>query len=323
MHDLNDPFIRSHFAKQERKMIKKTGNIIGGVILATLLFIEIISEIVGDVITFLGEYYVIDYTLTSYLLQIIFSAILFVPPFFLIARIEGFRVRDIFVRKRVPFLTGGSAVFAGFLLCLGINVATNYWVLFLESLGMNTESVGLPEPTTAFETVAWIFTLSVMPAIVEEFAFRVVVLGSLRRYSDTFAIFASAALFGLVHGNFIQIPFAFFIGLVFAYITINTGSVIPAMIIHFLNNFNSCVMMLIAKNFSPYAQVLVNCGTILLMGLFGALGFIYIKKKKLLGKKLYKPDCIITSPMAFGAFSSSPFVIALTAFLLLGAVMAL
>ena len=187
---------------------------------------------------------------------------------------------------------------------------------------MNTEAVGLPEPKGIFETIAWIFTISVMPAIVEEFAFRVVVLGSLRRYSDTFAIFASAALFGLVHGNFVQIPFAFMVGLVFAYITINTGSVIPAMIIHFLNNFNSCVMMLIAKNLPSYLQVIVSYGIILLMGLFGALGFVYINKKKLLKKKLYKPDCIISSPMAFGAFYSSPLVIILTAFLLLSAVLA-
>ena len=322
MHNLNNPFIRSHFAKQERKMIRKSGNFIGDIILGSLLLIDLISQMVGELIVFLREYYIIDNTLTAYLLQILFSAILFVPPFFLLAKIEGFKVSSLFVRKKIPFLTGASVVFAGFLLCLGINVATSYWVSILEALGMNTEAVGLPEPKGIFETIAWIFTMSVMPAIVEEFAFRVVVLGSLRRYSDTFAIFASAALFGLVHGNFVQIPFAFMVGLVFAYITINTGSVIPAMIIHFLNNFNSCVMMLIAKNLPSYLQVIVSYGIILLMGLFGALGFVYINKKKLLKKKLYKPDCIISSPMAFGAFYSSPLVIILTAFLLLSAVLA-
>ena len=322
MHNLNNPFIRSHFAKQERKMIRKSGNFIGGIILGSLLLIDLISQMVGELIVFLREYYIIDNTLTAYLLQILFSAILFVPPFFLLSKIEGFKVSNLFVRKKISFLTGASVVFAGFLLCLGINVATSYWVSILEALGMNTEAVGLPEPKGIFETIAWIFTMSVMPAIVEEFAFRVVVLGSLRRYSDTFAIFASAALFGLVHGNFVQIPFAFMVGLVFAYITINTGSVIPAMIIHFLNNFNSCVMMLIAKNLPSYLQVIVSYGIILLMGLFGALGFVYINKKKLLKKKLYKPDCIISSPMAFGAFYSSPLVIILTAFLLLSAVLA-
>ena len=322
MHNLNNPFIRSHFAKQERKMIRKSGNFIVGIILGSLLLIDLISQMVGELIVFLREYYIIDNTLTAYLLQILFSAILFVPPFFLLAKIEGFKVSSLFVRKKISFLTGASVVFSGFLLCLGINVSTRFWVSILDALGMSTESVGLPEPKGIFETIAWIFTMSVMPAIVEEFAFRVVVLGSLRRYSDTFAIFASAALFGLVHGNFVQIPFAFMVGLVFAYITINTGSVIPAMIIHFLNNFNSCVMMLIAKNLPSYLQVIVSYGIILLMGLFGALGFVYINKKKLLKKKLYKPDCIISSPMAFGAFYSSPLVIILTAFLLLSAVLA-
>ena len=323
MHDFNNPFIRSHIAKQERKMIRKSGNVIGGIILAALLFTDIIGEIVGELISFLSEYYVIDNTLTAYLLQIIFSSILFIPPFFLMAKVEGFKVRNLFARKKVTFLTGTSAVLGGFTLCLAINVATSYWVRFLESLGMNTKSVGLPEPVGTFETIVWIFTLSIMPAIVEEFAFRVVVLGSLRRYSDTFAIFASATLFGLVHGNFIQIPFAFMIGLVFAYITINTGSVIPAICIHFLNNFNSCVMTLIAKNFSPYVQAMLSYGIIMVMALLGTFGFIYINKKKLLDKKLYKPDCITSSPMAFGTFYSAPFVIALTAVLILSAVLAL
>ena len=321
MHQINNQFLRSHYAKQERKIIRKSGNIIGGIILAALLFIDIISEIIGEVIIAFSEYYIIDYTLTSYALQIALSAMLFVPPFFIMANVQGFRVRDLFVRKKVPFLTNISIILSGFMLCLAINIATNYWVQFLESLGMNTQYSGLPEPATIYETIIWIFTISVMPAIVEEFAFRVVVLGSLRRFSDSFAIFASAALFGLVHGNFIQIPFAFLIGLVFAYVTINTGSVIPAIIIHFLNNFNSCIMALIGKNFPLYVQVLVSYGIIIVVGILGALSLKYLSKKHMLSKQLYKPECLTSAPMAFGAFFSSPFIIALTAILVIGAIL--
>ena len=319
MHQIDNQFLRSHYAKQERKIIRKSGNIIGGIILAALLFIDIIGGIIGEVIAALSEYYIIDYTLTSYTLQIVLSAILFVLPFFIMAKVQGFKVRDLFVRKKAPFLTNASIIFGGFALCLAINIATNYWVQFLESLGMKTEYIGLPEPTTIYETIIWIFTISVMPAIVEEFAFRVVVLGSLRRFSDSFAIFASAALFGLVHGNLIQIPFAFLIGLVFAYITINTGSVIPAIIIHFLNNFNSCVMALIGNNYPPYVQILVSYGIIVVVGILGTLGFKYLSKKRILSKQLYKPECLTSAPMAFGTFFSSPFIIALTAILLISA----
>ena len=245
MHQINNQFLRSHYAKQERKIIRKSGNIIGGIILAALLFIDIISEIIGEVIIAFSEYYIIDYTLTSYALQIALSAMLFVPPFFIMANVQGFRVRDLFVRKKVPFLTNTSIILSGFMLCLAINIVTNYWVQFLESLGMNTQYSGLPEPATIYETIIWIFTISVMPAIVEEFAFRVVVLGSLRRFSDSFAIFASAALFGLVHGtnalggadpgsSILQIFTSMGIGFVLGAMYLRSGNLWPGIITHFL-----------------------------------------------------------------------------------------
>ena len=72
--------------------------------------------------------------------------------------------------------------------------------------------------------------------------FRGVILTVLRRYGDAFGIFVSALLFGFLHGNFIQTPFAFIVGLVLGYVTVYTGSMLPAMIIHFLNNTVSILM---------------------------------------------------------------------------------
>ena len=89
MHQIDNQFLRSHYAKQERKIIRKSGNIIGGIILAALLFIDIIGGIIGEVIAALSEYYIIDYTLTSYTLQIVLSAILFVLPFFIMAKVSS------------------------------------------------------------------------------------------------------------------------------------------------------------------------------------------------------------------------------------------
>lgn len=317
MYQLDNRFLQSHYAKQERKIIRKSGNIIGGVILGAILLVDIIGSIAVEIMAALSEYFIFDQAKTNYVYQIIFSIILFVPPFILLARFLGFRTRDLFARKKIPFLSGTAVVAMGFAACIIINIATSYWVQMLESLGLNTEYSSIPGPDTLFDTILWIFTVSVVPAVVEEFAFRVVVLGSLRRFSDSFAIFASALLFGLVHGNLIQIPFAFLVGLVFAYITVITGSVIPAMFIHFLNNFNSCVMVLVSNNCSTLTQLLVSYAIMAAVLLFGILGMLYARKKKLLGKILYKPRCYTSSPMAFGAFCSSPLIIILSGLFLL------
>jgi membrane protease YdiL (CAAX protease family) len=71
--------------------------------------------------------------------------------------------------------------------------------------------------------------------IVEEIIFRGLVLRSLEPYGKKFAIFASALLFGLYHGNIIQIPFAFGVGLVLGYVTVEYN-MIWAMILHMFNN---------------------------------------------------------------------------------------
>lgn len=75
-----------------------------------------------------------------------------------------------------------------------------------------------------------------VPAFIEEFTIRGVVMQSLRRYGDGFAIIMSAAVFALMHGNMVQIPFAFIAGVALGYIVIKTGTMWTGIIIHFLNN---------------------------------------------------------------------------------------
>lgn len=79
-------------------------------------------------------------------------------------------------------------------------------------------------------------TVAVLPALAEEFAFRGVILGSLRKYSDALALVISSAAFALMHGNFVQMPFTFCCGLVFGFLVVRTNSLLPSIIVHFLNN---------------------------------------------------------------------------------------
>ena len=53
------------------------------------------------------------------------------------------------------------------------------------------------------------------------------------------AVLLSSALFALAHANLFQIPYAFAAGLVFAAVCIMTGSILPSILIHFLNNLLS------------------------------------------------------------------------------------
>lgn len=71
--------------------------------------------------------------------------------------------------------------------------------------------------------------------IIEELMFRGVVMRQLRPAGKNFSIVASAVLFGLFHGNLIQIPFAILVGLILGYVA-TEYSLSWAILLHMLNN---------------------------------------------------------------------------------------
>jgi hypothetical protein len=71
--------------------------------------------------------------------------------------------------------------------------------------------------------------------VFEEILFRGLVMRSLEPFGKKFSILASAYLFGIFHGNLIQSPYAFAVGLVLGYVAMeyNIGW---AMVLHTINN---------------------------------------------------------------------------------------
>lgn len=90
-----------------------------------------------------------------------------------------------------------------------------------------------------------ILAIAVMAPLVEELLFRGAIEGHFLQTGKTpkMAIFLSALIFGIIHINPAQVPFAFCIGVVFGWLYYRTGSVIPGMIGHFLNNSIATILM--------------------------------------------------------------------------------
>ncbi|MFM7430830.1 MAG: type II CAAX prenyl endopeptidase Rce1 family protein [Flammeovirgaceae bacterium] len=93
--------------------------------------------------------------------------------------------------------------------------------------------------------VASFVTMVIAAPLLEELLFRGVMLdGLLRNYSPGRAIFFNAFLFGLIHGNFAQGLGAMIGGLVIGWVYWKTQSIIPCIIIHFLNNLVAYVSII-------------------------------------------------------------------------------
>ena len=90
--------------------------------------------------------------------------------------------------------------------------------------------------------------VAILPAIFEELLFRKVMLDGAKKYGIVFGIVFTAIMFGLIHMNIPQAVNAVCIGIVFAYLTIKTGSIIPAMILHCINNGTQVLLLINESN---------------------------------------------------------------------------
>ncbi|MBR1789935.1 MAG: CPBP family intramembrane metalloprotease [Bacteroidaceae bacterium] len=90
-----------------------------------------------------------------------------------------------------------------------------------------------------------IIAIALVAPIVEELVFREAIIGSLLRHRvhRWQAILISAVLFGLVHFNPAQIPFAFVMGLILGVIYVKMGNIVMTSLLHIINNMLAVVEM--------------------------------------------------------------------------------
>lgn len=131
--------------------------------------------------------------------------------------------------------------------CMLANYISSILLTILETVGLHSTYSSLEEPKSAADLILMCISVMIIPALIEEFALRGVLMSNLRRYGNGFAIFASAFAFGIFHGDAAQIPFAFVCGLFFAYAVIATDSLWTGIIIHALNNSLSCISSVITQ----------------------------------------------------------------------------
>jgi len=154
-----------------------------------------------------------------------------------------------------------------------------------------------------------IFAIAIMGPLAEEVVFREGILGYTLRHGTKpwVAICISSLLFGLVHMNPAQIPFATCIGIILGYIYYRTGNIFLTSIIHIINNSTSCMLLAIygeKANDMKIADMLGNTATTvvcvivmaslccLLLKLFrqNTQEIVYVKAEENLGEQTPAPE---------------------------------
>lgn len=286
---LNNYSAEEFYARhREKKSIRRAANIIGGAVVAQTAVNFAASLILGLVLGLTGRSYLMNDAFFLNVFQIVVSVLMFIPVFVFAAKKAGIKISRAcsfsVVEDKGTVL---PALLIGYGICVIANIVNSIITQFLSSFGLDS-SVDFPTPEGFSGFLLMIFSVAVVPALVEEFAFRGVVLSLLKPYGDGFAIAVSALIFGLMHGNMSQIPFAIIVGFVLGYITVRTGSVWVSIALHFINNFMSVVLTYITMGMSEDSAAFVSvawifCSVCLLVsGVAVANGqnkVIYVKSK--------------------------------------------
>ncbi len=145
-------------------------------------------------------------------------------------------------------------VLMGFGGCLVANYVTVFFRVFAEAIGVYSDYNALDDPQSILDVIMIFICSAIIPPLVEEFAMRGVLMQSLRKYGNAFAIVATALIFGIFHGNAVQMPFAFLCGLFIGYAVIASESLWTGIIIHGLMNAMSSVSSALIYFFDEYTS---------------------------------------------------------------------
>ena len=157
--------------------------------------------------------------------------------------------------SELKFVTDKSykILLASVFLVLGMGMWVNY-LSELSGLPDNMKSVF----TMMMQNPFGILSIVVLAPFVEELFFRGAVQGYLlQKYNRPYiGIIISALIFGLMHANPAQIPFAFILGVVFGWVYYITGSLLPGIFMHFINNGSA---VLLANIYDDADTSIISC----------------------------------------------------------------
>lgn len=163
----------------------------------------------------------------------------------------------------------------------GMNETTSSALSFTDSIGTN---------------IILLLYVVIAAPILEEIMFRGLVMNLLAPVNRTFALIASALLFGLMHQNFNQLFNGFLLGLLLGYIALKSGSIISSVICHIAANANAMLISYIFEyrlsetiGEKAYTYELIVFAAELVIG--GAALFFLLKKYG----KVNQSDIITTS----------------------------
>lgn len=221
--------------EQGTREIRRTYNRLGLAMLVYMLIVQLGSvPVLYLVKTCLPDLYASSWA--KILLQEAVQYLIALPAAFLIMKSAKTQRRPLQKRR----LTA-SKFLQYFFISIGLlflfNIVGTY-LNYLVSLVKGAQAANIVEQSIASNSLGQVFFMVVISApFGEELMFRKIIYDCVGTYGEKTYLFTSAAMFMLMHGNIVQYPYAFVLGLFFAWIYLRTGSLWSTVLLHAAVNF--------------------------------------------------------------------------------------
>jgi len=172
--------------------------------------------------------------------------VMYIPPLIIFGIVFGivFHRRMDYTRPVTPYLFKYIWVFplflAGYALATGSSMLSERIANIISLIFGGGD--GLPDvfaevmPVSNVQMLVMFFTVGIVAPVCEEIIYRHILLKPLRRFGDLQAVVITSVLFGFFHGNLTQFLYTTVIGFILGVTAVRANSVVPAIIIHMLNN---------------------------------------------------------------------------------------
>lgn len=232
-------------------------------------FMETYSPILKDEFLYYGIYFII----------IVFGTLI---PFFIMRKFSQIKLKKLTRKVNATFVDLFVQTIVFFTICIALTYVSNIIFNYFNMDGKLTAGIGLTYDEANLSNWLYVFMLIFVSPIMEEYAFRGVLLNSLSRYGKRFGLFASAIIFALAHNNFAEMIPAFAMGIALGKTSLKYKSIQAPIVIHILFNafiYGLCVMPLSVVKYMAYGLVAI-CVLAFALIITGRYERIQIQKSK-------------------------------------------
>ena len=254
-----------------QKYVKKQFSIVGICITLYALIAICIPYFIRALVYF-DLFHVLNDIQFFFLISLVCLIVGTIFPFFILRKVFGLKMIEINHKSNIS----SKDFCINFIVYFGLVIVALYLnIIIFRPFGIGGDyisDISISFNEALIDSPLYLFAYIIISPLLEEYAFRGVLLNSLSKYGLTFGLIISSAFYALAHGFLSEMLPSFLMGYLLAKMSLTYKSLRPALFTHILGNSMLCFFALIYKR-----SVLLSS---IFMGILFMMAIIIIFTKK-------------------------------------------